>query len=125
MKNKSSERKANNERNPSSKIIDGDWTKKEDELILYLVDTLGCKWRFISKFFPNKSLVQIYNRFFRINPVIKKGRFCKDEDEMILDQVKIIGTDWKKISKIFVNRTAKQLRTRYNLHLKKSIKVSN
>jgi len=95
----------------------GNWTPKEDSFLINLINILGSKWKFMSKYFPNKSLLQIYNRYFRINPSIKKGRFSEDEDKKILDSINIHGYDWKEIVKCFADRNMKQIRTRYKLHL--------
>lgn len=89
------------------------WTKEEDDLLFYIVNNIGGKWKFISKYFPNKSVFQIHNRYVRINPNIKKGKFTKEEDKRIVELVNLHGKNWMKISMIVKDRTSKQIRSRY------------
>ena len=100
------------------------WSKEEDELLLNFVNNIGTKWKFISKYFTNKTLLQVYNRYFKINPNIKKGRFTKEEDEKIFELVGKLNYDWFTIAKIFNNRTPKQIRNRYRVFLCKKYNLN-
>jgi len=108
-------------RDNDSNIICNNWTSKEDDLLVNLTNIVGCKWKFISKYFHKKSLSQIYNRYSRINPNIKKGRFTREEDDKLMELIKNHGYDWKKIAKEFKNLTIKQIRTRFKLYLSKNL----
>lgn len=89
------------------------WTQEEDTLLLNIVNNIGTKWKFISKYFPKRNIFEIYNRYFKINPSLKKGRFSKEEDEQIIQFIKLFGMDWAGLAKIMKNRTSKQIRSRY------------
>lgn len=95
------------------------WSSKEDNFLVYLVNNIiGCKWKFISKYFPDKTMMQVYNRYRQINPNIKRGRFTRAEDEQIIELVKINGCNWAKLAAIMQSRSAKQIRARYIFRLK-------
>lgn len=102
-----------------------EWTKREDELLISYVEILGNKWKFISKYFPNKTTLQVYNRYLKIDPKIKKGRFSQDEDKLIIEMIQKYGTNWSKISSILKDRSAKQIRYRYQSHLKQNFDYSD
>lgn len=89
------------------------WTQEEDDLLINIVNNIGTKWKFISKYFPKRNIFEIYNRYFKINPSLKKGRFSKEEDEQIIQFIKLNGMDWAGLAKIMNNRTSKQIRSCY------------
>lgn len=95
------------------------WTQEEDNLLINIVNNIGSRWKFISKYFPKRNIFEIYNRYFKINPSLKKGRFSKAEDDQIINYIKVFGVDWARLAKIMKNRTSKQIRSRYfnKLHL--------
>ena len=95
------------------------WTKSEDYLLLSIINNIGCKWKFILKYFQNRTILQLYSRYTKINPNLKKGKFSKEEDKEIIDLVNIYGTNWCKIANILKNRTSKQIRSRYVNYLNK------
>jgi len=97
-----------------------EWTKKQDEFLLFLIDNFGCKWKFISKYYPEKSIFQLNTRYLRINPYFKRSRFTSEEDQKLKELVKIYGFRWAKIAAIFKDRNPKQLRTRYTNYLSKN-----
>jgi len=119
--NKKSSKKPTKTQQESDKYHRSIWSMEEDEILLNLINTFGCKWKFISKYFKNKTLLEVYNRYFRINPSIKKGRFSEEEDRKILVLINIYGYNWKKISNEFENRSLKQIRSRCKLLLNKFI----
>jgi len=100
------------------------WTNEEDEFLLKLINNIGSKWKFISKYFPNKTIYQIYNRYFILNPDLKKGKFSPEEDEKLVSLIKIHAYNWTKISKDFLDRSPKQLRSRYINFLSKNYDLS-
>lgn len=100
------------------------WTDAEDQLLVNLISLLGCKWKFVSRYFPNHSLMQVYNRYNQINPSYKRGRFTLDEDKMIIDLVEKFSYDWAKISRMIKTRSPKQIRNRYKNRLTKAYNYS-
>lgn len=95
------------------------WTEQEDMLLINITSIIGCKWKFLSKYFPNKTLFQLHQRYIKINPNIKKGRFSEEEDRNIISLIKVYGFNWMKMASIIKNRTSKQIRSRYINFLKK------
>lgn len=101
------------------------WTKEEDNLLTYLVNVIGCKWKFISKYFRNKTLLNVYNRYRRINPDIKRGHFTPEEDFQIIEMVKTHGFKWSKLADIMKTRSSKQIRARFMFRLDKNYDFSD
>ena len=102
------------------KTIKTEWTCKQDELLLYIINNIGCKWKFISKYFPDKSIFQLYSRYMKINPFIKRSKFTNEEDSKLTELVQIHGFNWAKFSAIFKGRNPKQLRYRFIKYLSKN-----
>lgn len=111
-----------NSDNSKKKRLYANWNSEEDKMLTYLVSNVGPKWKFISKYFPNKTVIQIYNRYLKIDPNIKHGRFTKEEDSLIMRLTQQYGNKWPKISSIIKTRSGKQIRYRYLKHLSKKIK---
>jgi len=90
------------------------WTQEEDQLLL-TVQTVHKKnkWKIISKYFPNKKLNEVMLRYYKINPLIKKGKWTLEEDRKLLKPVSMFGRNWALISKVLKNRNHKQVRSRY------------
>lgn len=44
-------------------IFQGEWSKKEDELLIEKYNELGSKWSQIQSFFPNRNAISIKNRW--------------------------------------------------------------
>lgn len=91
----------------------------EDEFLINIVASLGGKWKFISKYFPNYSTLQVYNRYKSINPDYKRGRFTVEEDKKIIELVDLYSKSWAKISSVMKTRSQKQIRNKYENHLRK------
>lgn len=92
---------------------DEKWTEKEDKLLVELIHRIGLKWKFLEKYFPDKTKVEIYKRYYKINPKIKKGKFSYEEDQRLVELLKIHKFNWGKVAKIIESRTPKQIRSRY------------
>jgi myb proto-oncogene protein len=101
------------------------WTKAEDSLLFFIVDNIGGKWKFISRYFPNKTIFQIHNRYISINPNISKGKFSMEEDKKVMELINSHGKNWTKLSIIMKNRTSKQIRSRYINYLCKNYDESS
>ncbi len=96
------------------------WTAEQDLFLLEIINNVGCKWKFISRYFPEKTIFQLYSRYLKIDPNIKRGRFTADEDKKIQELVALHGSNWAKIAKLVKNRSSKQIRYRYKNHLSKN-----
>jgi len=93
------------------------WSKKEDSLLLNLVDFEKQKgnkinWRSIALNF-NKDFKKCYYRYRHINPELKKGYWTNEEEEKLKKLIKLHGQKWSLISKEFGTRSGKQIRHHY------------
>ena len=70
--------------NPS--LIQGQWTREEDELIISLRNNLGPQWMKISKYFEHRTDAMIKNRFHFL---VRKEKKKKEEDATVVENVGI------------------------------------
>lgn len=97
----------------------GGWTKKEDELIVNLVESFGKSWLNISKVLKNRTGKQIENGSINVlDNKIKKEKFSLEEDLRLLKLHGIYGNKWVKLVKFFPGRSADKLKNRYNSSIK-------
>jgi hypothetical protein len=95
-------------------IIKGQWTQKEDEILLNLVNKFGRNWSLLSRYMPSRTGKQIRERFVNsLDPSIKKDKFTNDEDKLLLELYSENGTSWSKIAEFFHNRTADMIKNRF------------
>lgn len=60
-------------------IINGPWTREEDDLLKKLFNSIGSKWSQISKHFPNRSEINIKNRWASIS---KSPKIEEDKEQI-------------------------------------------
>jgi len=86
----------------SPEVVNGPWTKQEDELLLKLHTEHGPKWSKISKFFKGRSDCNVKNRWSRylrlqasgFNPLFK-------EDPFAIETTKCLPTESTNIDDSF------------------------
>ena len=72
----------------------GEWTKREDSIILSFVRENGSKWSRLAKICPHRTEHNVKNRFFSLFskhfdiPILKVKQSCNYLDIRIIDQVK-------------------------------------
>lgn len=114
-------RKSNYPTNPK-------WTAEEDQLLLELgLENDDPNWLEILNSFPNKTLVEIKNRWDKfLNPALIKGSWTREEDDYIIDWVRKHGPkDWGLLADQMPNRIAKQCRERWHNNLSPLINKSD
>ena len=90
------------------------WTKEEDEMLLNSINIDGRKnWKYAATQLKNKTPIQCFYRFRKINPEIKKSKWTNEEDQLLISLHENYGNNWSKISKILMNRGPKQIRDRF------------
>lgn len=55
------------------------WTAEEDELLLLKREILGSRWKAIADFFPNRTDINVKNRWLKLERHRKKENRIKDE----------------------------------------------
>lgn len=63
----------------------GEWTKKEDDLLMKLYNEFGSKWSVLQTYFPNRSSNSIKNRWFYF--LSKNQQSGIDDDKMVNDVI--------------------------------------
>jgi len=102
------------------------WSKEEDQILLTSINSEGRKnWKFIATLLENKTPIQCFYRFRKINPTIVKTKWTSTEDNILLQLHDINGNNWSKISKIMKSRGSKQIRDRFINNLDPKIKRGN
>ena len=64
-------------------VINGAWSKEEEELLVRKVNEYGRKWKFITQFFPGRTDINIKNRY---NCLIKY-QSKKKQKEIFTDEM--------------------------------------
>ena len=99
------------------------WTKDEDEILLNTINLEGRKnWKFISTLLKNKTPIQCFYRFRKINPSMLRTKWTEDEDIELQRLFDLNKNNWSKIAKIMKTRGPKQIRDRYINNLDPKIK---
>jgi len=95
------------------------WTKEEDTLLLQLANKEEPKWSEIAKYFPNKTVHQVNDRWGKVlNPNLQKGSWTGAEDIIIVAWVKENGPKgWGALAEKLPGRISKQCRERWHNHL--------
>lgn len=102
------------------------WTTKEDQILLNLIEIDSRKnWKKISSLLNNKTPLQCFYRFRKINPEIKKSKWTKEEDILIISLQEKYGNSWSLFSKTLKNRTPKQIRDRFINNLDPNVQRGN
>ena len=102
------------------------WTNQEDKILLNSVKITGRKnWKNFSTLLNNKTPLQCFYRFRKINPEISKMKWTKEEDDFIISIQEKFGNNWALISKILKKRSPKQIRDRFTNNLDPKIQRGN
>lgn len=104
-----------------------EWTEDQDNLLINLAKSLHLrkKWIFLEKYFPGRSSADLYFRYLKINPQIKKGKWTEQENDKLKNLVSQFGFNWAFIAKIMRNRNCKQIRSHYENYLRDNLLNKN
>ena len=80
----------NNYLNP--KLVNCEWTSKEDEMLLKLTANFGYKWSIISQFFPHRSQISIKNRLSFLDRTNSQQAYISNEQNTKYDQQNLHDT---------------------------------
>ncbi|KAF8380291.1 hypothetical protein HHK36_027773 [Tetracentron sinense] len=105
------------------KLVKGPWTKKEDELIIELVEKCGCKkWSVVANSLPGRIGKQCRERWINhLNPAIKKDAWTKEEELTLIHAHKIYGNKWTEIAKFLPGRADNSIKNHWNCSVKKKL----
>jgi hypothetical protein len=110
--------------NPS--IKKGAWETFEDQKLIEGMRQFGKQWsRIASKFFSNRNVKQIRDRYTNyLDPNINKGKFSPEEDLQILTLYKKYGNKWSLIKQFVSRRSRDCIKNRFNSSIKRNKKLA-
>ncbi|RHZ86588.1 hypothetical protein Glove_48g139 [Diversispora epigaea] len=105
------------------KLNEQNWSE-EDELKLFkAIQHYGSEnWSKIMESFPDKSLLQVRNYYFKnrkSNPFIKRGVWTPEEINTLKESINIYGEDWLQIARLVKTRNGRQCREYWFYHLRR------
>lgn len=97
-----------------TKLTSRPWAKKDDELLLQLVDKHnGRHWKEIANAFPGRTAPECNRRWKKLKPVKKRQHWDEEEDALLLSLIDQFSFDWAAICSKMPGRSGKQVRERY------------
>ena len=101
--------------NPRS-VPKKNFSKKEDEILIELVNKYGQHWNTIAGLMERRTARQCKERYeMYLDPNINKDPFTLEEDKLLLTLVQKHGTCWTRILKYFDKRTSSQIKNRWQV----------
>ncbi|CAG9335922.1 unnamed protein product [Blepharisma stoltei] len=110
------------------------WTKKEDDIVISLLNTQSYKkWTIIAKAInkqihnevPVRNGKQCRERWHNhLNPKLKKGDWTYEEDQIIIEKQQEIGNKWSIIANFLPGRTENNVKNRWKSILRRSKRES-
>ena len=92
----------------------GHWSKKEDNILLSLVDSFGKSWKFISCIMKNRNVKQIRSRYINfIFHGINREKFSVEEDEILLERYPLFEKNWVQYTNYLNSRSPRQVENRF------------
>lgn len=97
------------------------FTPAEDQLLLEVVDRLGCKdWSEVASHLQGRNARQCRERWNNyVNPAIAKLPWTPAEDRLLEQKFREFGTKWHSIASFFPNRSKNSIKNHWMTHQKK------
>ncbi|CAG8498425.1 9006_t:CDS:10 [Diversispora eburnea] len=111
------------------KLNEQNWSEEDEIKLFKAIQYYGSEnWSKIMESFPDKSLLQVRNYYFKnrkSNPFIKRGLWTPEEINTLKESINIYGEDWLQIARHVKTRNGRQCREYCNTRKSSNYKDHN
>jgi len=109
-------------------LIKGSWTKREDGIVLEMVNKYGLgniKWSVIAHQLTGRLGKQCRERWFNhLDPDLKKESWSLEEDNVLMEAQATMGNRWCQIAQLLPGRSENAVKNRWNSAMRRKFQMN-